>query len=360
MKILIASWAVASLITFSSADKCISPLINANDKCLLFGRKLIVGGNCDNKQIFKKAKKLIIDSEGKLCNGARCLIRKQNKRGKIKVKFSKKTGKNGAYVIFDYDSNKNNLMVTAPDAIKFMYPVVDKKGTLSFKRDAIGTIKCSVENETTAAPTTQVPPPTTKAPTTAAPTTKIPPPTTAAPTTKAPIPNPLRLKYKNMVKKITTTAQWKIEFNLKIDAVHYSKPNDWFNIFIINDNRSNSGRPRFDVRIGNSSSSFYLNVCGCDTESSLKKANLFGYNVPFALKQWHKIIIETDANHNLIFNVDGIERARTNMADKNKHNDYCARAGDELQLWLANGFNTGDIAWNTFVGDFKYNGVAIH
>jgi len=116
MKILIASWAVASLITLSSADKCLPPLI-ANDKCLSYGKKSLLEGDCDDKQYLKKAKKLKLDSEGKLCNGPRCLIRKQNKKGKIKLNFSKKTGKNGSYITFDYNSDKRELKVTAPDWI---------------------------------------------------------------------------------------------------------------------------------------------------------------------------------------------------------------------------------------------------
>ena len=45
---------------------------------------------------------------------------------------------------------------------------------------------------------------------------------------------------------------------------------------------------------------------------------------------------------------------------KDKHNHLCARAGDDLSLFMGSGFYTSEVSRKTFIEDFKYNGVAIH
>merc|ERR1712151_765897 len=221
---------------------------------------------------------------------------------------------------------------------------------MGFDGDASGEIKCSVKNKTTAAPTT------------AAPTTKVPPPTTAAPTTKAPLPNPMPIRHKNYVTNIVTTLTWKIEFNLKIDTYYGRSTTKWYNFFLINENKKYSNRPMLNGKIGPSTTTFFMHMCGCDNVS-LSMLNCSGVNatdVPFLLDQWHKIIMETDSNHNLTLTIDGIVRSSTSFADRQKNNLFCARAGDELSLFMGSGWFSQPVAPGSFIGDFKYNGVAVH
>ena len=126
MKLLSATLLAASMVSYTYANECLSPLVNKGD-CIAYKGKKFVSVDCDAKD----GKKLKIVPGGKLCVGKRCLLRKVNKRGKIKVKMSKKSNSKNS-VTFDYNHADNQLTVTSPnwDMGRFIFEYLNKSNKL--------------------------------------------------------------------------------------------------------------------------------------------------------------------------------------------------------------------------------------
>jgi len=67
--------------------------------------KTFVTADCESKD----AKRLFINDLGHLCFGKKCLMRKVNKQGKVKLQMGKREGNNGSFVGFAYKDGKLGL-----------------------------------------------------------------------------------------------------------------------------------------------------------------------------------------------------------------------------------------------------------